>query len=405
MSLPLEGYTVVALEQAVAAPLASRQLADLGARVIKIERPGDGDLARGYDHLVHGTGSHFVWLNRGKESLAVDLKDPAGCEVVRRLIEGADVFLQNLAPGAAARLGLDADTLRREKPELVVVNLSGYGAGGEMEHRKAYDMLVQAEVGLVSITGTAEEAVKTGIPTADIASGMYCTQAVLAALLRRERTGAGATIEVTMFEATAEWMGHPMYVQLYANRQVPRMGLSHAAIAPYDAYPTLDGQVLIGIQSDLGWRALTRDVFDSETLASDPRFTTNVVRVENRHACDAAVAEHTRRWTTADLNSLLAKAGVPAAQVSTVSDLVNHPQLQARRRWRTVQSEGGDIRALLPPVTFQDVEAAMGDVPALGQHSRSLMAEAGVGPSEADSMLQRGTIAQHPHHQPQEALS
>lgn len=405
MSLPLEDYTVVALEQAVAAPLASRQLADLGARVIKVERPGDGDLARGYDHLVHGTGSHFVWLNRGKESLAVDLKDPAGRDVVRRLISEADVFLQNLAPGAAARLGLDADTLRRDKPELVVVNLSGYGTGGDMESRKAYDMLVQAEVGLVSVTGTAEEAVKTGIPTADIAAGMYCTQAVLAALLRRERTGVGATIEVTMFEATAEWMGHPMYVQLYANRQIPRMGLSHAAIAPYDAYPTLDGQILIGIQSDSGWRTLSREVFGSETLTSDPRFTTNVLRVEDRVACDAAVAEHTSRWTTADLNARLAEAGVPAAQVSTVRDLVTHPQLQARRRWRTVETEGGPVEALLPPVTFDDVEAAMGDVPALGEHTRALIAEAGISDIEADSMLERGTVAQHLTRQPQEALS
>jgi itaconate CoA-transferase len=402
MSLPLEGYTVVAIEQAVAAPLASRQLADLGARVIKVERPGEGDLARGYDHLVHGTASHFVWLNRGKESLAVDLKDPSGRDVVRRLIAEADVFLQNLAPGAAARLGFDAETLRRDKPELVVVNLSGYGCGGDMESRKAYDMLVQAEVGLVSITGTSEEAVKTGIPTADIASGMYCTQAVLAALLRRERTGDGATIEVTMFEATAEWMGHPMYVQLYANRQIPRMGLSHAAIAPYDAYPTVDGQILIGIQSDSGWHTLSRDVFGSETLASDPRFTTNVLRVENRAACDAAVAEHTSLWTTVELNTRLADAGVPAAQVSTIRDLVTHPQLRARRRWRTVETEGGRVEA---PVTFDDVEAAMGNVPALGQHTRALIAESGISPTVADLMFESGAVAQHINRQPQEALS
>ena len=405
MNLPLAGYTVVALEQAVAAPFASRQLADLGARVIKVERPGDGDLARGYDHVVYGTGSHFVWLNRGKESLAVDLKDPAGLAVVRRLIAQADVFLQNLAPGAATRLGLDADTLRRDQPRLVVVNLSGYGAGGDMESRKAYDMLVQAEVGLVSITGTAEEAVKTGIPTADIAAGMYCAQAVLAALLRRERTGAGATIEVTMFEATAEWMGHPMYVQLYANRQVPRMGLSHAAIAPYDAYPTVDGQVLIGIQSDSGWRTLARQVFGSEDLACDPRFATNVLRVQNRAQCDAAVAEHTRRWTTTALSARLDEFGVPAARVSTVGDLVEHPQLQARHRWRTVETEGGPVAALLPPVTFEDVQAAMGDVPALGQHTRDLIAESGISPDDVDSMLEHGTAEQHLIRQPQEALS
>ncbi|MFJ2028657.1 CaiB/BaiF CoA transferase family protein [Streptosporangium sp. NPDC087985] len=405
MSLPLDGYTVVAVEQAVAAPLATRHLADLGARVIKVERPGDGDLARGYDHLVHGTGSHFVWLNRGKESLAIDLKDPSGLEVLRRLIAEADVFVQNLAPGAAARLDLDAASLRRAKPELVVVNLSGYGAGGDKEQCKAYDMLVQAEVGLVSITGTAEHAVKTGIPTADIASGMYCAQAVLAALLRREQTGAGATIEVTMFEATAEWMGHPMYVQLYADRQVPRMGLSHAAIAPYDAYPTVDGQVLIGIQSDSGWRTLAGEVFGSADLASDPRFTTNVLRIENRAACDAAVAEFTSRWTTAELNARLAEAGVPAARVSTVEDLVEHPQLKARRRWRTVETEGGPIEALLPPITFDDVESAMGSVPGLGQHTRALLAEVGLTPEETAALLDRGAAEQHVTRQRQEALS
>lgn len=405
MNLPLEGYTVVALEQAVAAPFASRQLADLGARVIKVERPGEGDLARGYDHVVRGTGSHFVWLNRGKESLAVDLKDPAGVAVVRRLIAQSDVFLQNLAPGAATRLGLDADTLRRDQPDLVVVNLSGYGTGGDMEHRKAYDMLVQAEVGLVSITGTPAHAVKTGIPTADIAAGMYCAQAVLAALLRRERTGAGATIEVTMLEATAEWMGHPMYIQMYANRQVPRMGLSHAAIAPYDAYPTLDGQILIGIQSDSGWRALTRDVLGSEDLAGDPRFLTNVLRVDHRAACDAALAGFTKLWTTADLSARLAEVGVPTSRVNTVLDLVEHPQLRARDRWRTIETENGPVKALLPPVTFTDVEAAMGNVPGLGEHTRALIAEAGVSPDDVESTLEQGTAQQDPIRQPQEELT
>ena len=394
-SLPLEGYTVVAVEQAVAAPFATRHLADLGARVIKIERPGCGDLARGYDHVVHGTSSHFVWLNRGKESFAVDLKDPAGRAVARRLISQADVFLQNLAPGAAARLGLDAETLRGDKPELIVVNLSGYGSGGDMENRKAYDMLIQAEAGLISITGTPEEAVKTGIPTADIAAGMYCTQAVLSALLRRERTGVGATVEVTMFEATAEWMGHPMYVQLYEHRQTPRMGLSHAAIAPYDAYPTADGQILIGVQSDSGWRSLATNVLRDDELATDERFATNVLRVENRAMCDALIAAHTVRWTTADLDARLAEAGVPAAQVSTVSDLVGHRQLRARRRWRSIQTEGGLADALLPPVTFGDVEAAMGDVPALGQHTRALLVESGATPDEVDAMFEHGSAEEH----------
>jgi itaconate CoA-transferase len=398
VSLPLEGYTVVAIDQAVAAPLAARNLADLGARVIKIERADTGDLARSYDHVVHGTASHFVWLNRGKESVALDLKDPACLAAVRALVDRADVFIQNLAPGAAARLGLGADALRADHPELVVVNLSGYGAGGPFEHRKAYDMLVQAEAGLVSITGTTDDAVKTGIPTADIASGMYCSQAVLAALLRRGRTGEGATIDVSMFEATAEWMGHPMYVQMYADRQLPRMGLSHAAIAPYDAYPTADGQVLIGIQNDRGWRALVSEVFARPDLADDPRFRTNVLRVENRAACDAEVTAQTRNWPTADLDTRLAEVGIPAAQVNSVRGLVEHPQLVARDRWRQVETEHGTVEALLPPATFADVEAPMGAVPALGQHTVAVLREIGLDEDHIDRLIASGAAVQH--HQP-----
>ena len=264
--LPLEGVTVVAVEQAVAAPLATRNLADLGARVIKVERLGGGDLARGYDHVVHGTGAHFVWLNRGKESMAIDLKSDEGRAVVKRLVLAADVFVQNLAPGAAGRLGLGSDELRVEKPELVVADLSGYGSGGPLEQRKAYDMLIQAEAGLISITGTPEDPVKTGIPTADIASGMYVSQAVVAALLRRFRTGEGATIEVSMLEATVEWMGHALYTQMHTGKQPARMGVSHSAIAPYDKFPTSDGEVLIGVQNDTGWRALVTHVLDAPEL-------------------------------------------------------------------------------------------------------------------------------------------
>jgi itaconate CoA-transferase len=395
MSLPLEGYTVVAIDQAVAAPLAARNLADMGARVIKIERADTGDLARSYDHVVHGTASHFVWLNRGKESVALDLKDPECLAAVRALVDRSDVFIQNLAPGAAERLGLGAEILRASNPRLVVVNLSGYGSGGPFEHRKAYDMLVQAEAGLISITGTTDDAVKTGIPTADIASGMYCSQAVLAALLRRERTGEGANIDVTMFEATAEWMGHPMYVQMYADRQLPRMGLSHAAIAPYDSYPTADGEVLIGIQNDRGWRTLVTEVFGRPDLVDDPRFATNVLRVQNRAACDAEVAQHTRTWQTAELDTRLAEVGIPAAQVNDVRGLVEHPQLVARDRWRQVETENGPVRALLPPATFADVEAPMGPVPALGQHTVAVLRELGLDDSRIDRLLESGAAVQH----------
>lgn len=399
--LPLDGYTVVALEQAVAAPLATRHLADLGARVVKLERVDGGDFARHYDHAVDGIGSHFAWLNRGKQSVALDLKRPEGIDLVRRLVAAADVVVQNLAPGAVERLGLDAAALRSTHPTLVVVNLSGYGSGGPLEQRKAYDMLVQAESGMVSLTGTPEAAVKTGFPAADVAGGVYCAQAVLAALLRRERTGEGATVEVSMFEATAEWLGHPLYVQLYTGQQPPRMGLSHPAIAPYDAYPTRDGQVLIGVQNDAGWAALMGQVLDRPDLVAHPSYATNVLRVAHRDACDAAVAEQTRRFTTAELDARLTAAGVPAAQVNDLAGLASHPQLAARDRWREVRSERGPVRALLPPVTFDDVEAAMGDIPALGEHTDEVLAGLGLSDSEIEALatarvVGRGPAAQRP---------
>ncbi len=388
--LPLAGITVVALEQAVAAPLATRHLADLGARVLKVERVGEGDFARHYDGAVHGLASHFVWLNRGKESVALDLKSPDGLAVVRTLISRADVFLQNFAPGAAARLGLDAATLRAADPRLVVVGMSGYGSEGPRRDRKAYDMLIQAETGLVSVTGTPETATKTGVPASDIAAGLYATNSVLAALFRRERTGEGATVEVSMFDATAEWLGHQMYMQLYAGRQVPRMGLSHAAIAPYDAYPTSDGQVLIGVQNDRGWQDLVARVFERPDLADHPRLRTNVLRVTNRAECDAVVAEQTRTWTTADLDARLAEVGVPAAQLNDMQGLIDHPQLSARDRWRSVDTPVGPVRAILPPMTFSDVELAMGAVPALGEHTVSVLSEFGYSSAEIDRLVSEG---------------
>jgi crotonobetainyl-CoA:carnitine CoA-transferase CaiB-like acyl-CoA transferase len=387
--LPLDGFTVVAIEQAVAAPLATRNLADLGARVIKVERVDGGDLARGYDHVVEGISAHFVWLNRGKESIAVDLKTAEGRTAVGRLIDRADVFLQNLAPGAADRIGLGANELRDRRPELIVVNISGYGTGGELEQRKAYDMLIQAEAGLISITGAPDAPAKTGVPTADIASGMYAAQSVVAALLRRVRTGSGATIDVSMLEATLEWMGAALYTQMYTGSPPPRMGLSHTAIAPYNAYPTADGQILIGVQSDSGWRTLVTKVLGVPSLAEDPRLVTNVDRARNRALCDGLVAEQTRRFTTEDLDRRLADAGVPAAQVNALDRVVNHPQLQSRDRWRTVRTESAVVPALLPPATFRDTEAAMGDVPALGEHTRNLLLEAGLSEVDADDMLDR----------------
>ena len=376
--LPLDGITVVSFEQAVAAPIATRHLADLGARVIKIERVGEGDFARNYDTAVHGLASHFVWLNRGKESVWVDMKSAEGVEVIRRLLDRADVVVQNFAPGAMERLGLGADALRRDRPELIVVNMTGYGTAGPLQARKAYDMLVQAETGLCSITGTPETATKTGIPAADIAAGMYALTAVQAALFRRERTGGGAAVDVSMFDATVEWLGHPMYLQMYQDTQVERMGLSHASIAPYDAYPTVDGQILIGVQNDRGWRALVTEVFGRSDLAEHPKFATNILRVEHRPETDQVVAEHTRRFDTEELDKRLAAAGVPAARLNGMRDLIDHPQLSERARWREVVTAAGPVRAVVPPVGFTDVELPMGPVPALGEHTDAVLTELGL---------------------------
>lgn len=376
--LPLAGITVVAVEQAVAATLATRHLADLGARVIKIERIGEGDFARAYDDTVHGQGSHFVWLNRGKESIELDLVSDHGHGVARALIDRADVVISNLAPGAMDRLGLGAKALRERREDLVVVTISGYGDAGPYTHRKAYDMLVQAESGLCSITGTPEAATKTGIPVSDIATGMYTLSAVQAALFRRERTGRGATVEVSMLEATAEWMGHPMYIRMYAGRQVGRMGLSHAAICPYDAFPTRDGQVLIGVQNDRGWAALVRDVLGRADLVHDEKFSTNIARVARRAEVDALIGSLTRGYGSDELAMKLEEFGVPAARLNDVAGLIEHPQLAARDRWRDVDTPGGQIRGLLPPMTFSDVELPMGAVPALGQHTREILAELGL---------------------------
>jgi len=375
-SLPLHGITVIAVEQAVAAPLATRHLADLGARVIKVERCGDGDFARHYDTAVHGISSHFVWLNRGKQSVAVDLKHPDGVALVHRMIATADVVVQNLGPGAAERLGLGAAQLRERQPDLIVANLSGYGADGPYRERKAYDMLVQAETGLCSLTGTADGPAKAGVPVADIATAMYTLSAIQAALFRRERTGQGATVAVTMFDATTEWLTHPMYLQRYAGEQLPRMGVAHATIAPYDAYPTADGQILIGVQNDRGWRALVTEVFAAPALADDPRFATNIARVRHRAEVDAIVAEHTRARATADLEERLAAAGVPAARLNSMADLVAHPELAGRRR--QVDTEAGPVEALAPPMGFDDAALAMGAVPALGQHTDALLTELGL---------------------------
>ncbi|MEU7416311.1 CaiB/BaiF CoA transferase family protein [Streptomyces antibioticus] len=392
---PLEGVTVVAVEQAVAAPFATRQLADLGARVIKVERIDGGDFARGYDTAAGGLASHFVWCNRGKESIALDLKDPRGLDVVRRLIADADVFVQNLAQGAAARLGLDAATLCAAHPRLIAVDVSGYGAGGPYADKRAYDMLVQCEAGLVSVTGTPGQPVKAGIPAADIAAGMYAFSGVLAALVRRGTTGRGGPVEVSMLEALAEWMGHPLHHTIHGGTPPERTGLAHAVIAPYDAYPTADGgRVLLSVQNDREWRRLAEQVMRRPELGTDPAFATNAARVARRERTDALVTEALGALGTDEALALLEAAGIACARLRDLRELNEHPQLAARERWREVGSPVGPLRALLPPITLPGgSEARMGDVPALGEHTEALLRAAGMTDEEIAALRRDGVAA------------
>ncbi|MFC7931883.1 CaiB/BaiF CoA transferase family protein [Streptomyces cinereoruber] len=393
--LPLEGITVVAVEQAVAAPFATRQLADLGARVVKVERPDGGDFARGYDTAARGLASHFVWCNRGKESVAIDLKDPRGLTLVRRMAAGADVFVQNLAQGAAARLGLDAATLCAAHPRLIAVDVSGYGAEGPYAHRRAYDMLVQCEAGLVSVTGTPEQPVKSGIPAADIAAGMYAFSGVLAALVRRGATGRGGPVEVSLLDSLAEWMGHPLHHGMHGGGAPARTGLAHAVIAPYDAYPTADGGlVLLSVQNDREWRRLAGQVLGRADLADDPSFATNAARVAGRAATDAVVAAALAPLTAEEALARLDAAGIACARLNSVAELADHPQLTARDRWREVESPVGPLRSLLPPIVFPDApEPRMDRIPSLGQDTDEVLAELGLREAEVKALREAGVVA------------
>ena len=375
---PLDGVTVVALEQAVAVPFTTRQLADLGARVIKIERPGVGDFARGYDTTVHGLSSHFVWLNRSKESLTLDLKRSEAREILTRLLTKADVFIQNLAPGAADRLGLGAATLHARDPRLIVCGVSGYGESGPYRVKKAYDLLVQAESGLVAITGTPETPVKVAISVADIAAGMYAYSGILTALFRRERTGEGASIEVSMLEALAEWMGFPMYYTAYGGTALPRSSAGHSAIAPYGPFAGSDGEVVfLGIQNEREWVAFCTTVLGRPELATDERFTSNARRVEHRDALHRAIGAVFDDLSAAIIIERLDQARIANASLRSVDQLVAHPQLEARRRWWGVETPAGPIRALAPPATMSGVEPRMDPVPALGQHTDVVLEELG----------------------------
>jgi len=375
---PLEGVTILSLEQAVAAPFATRQLADLGARVIKIERPGVGDFARGYDTTVRGESSHFVWLNRSKESLTLDVKRPAAAEVLRRLLDQADVFVQNLAPGATGRLGLSAQSLREAHPRLVVCEISGYGSTGPYRDRKAYDLLVQAEAGLLSITGTPDELVKVGISVADIAAGMYAYSGILTALLMRHRTGEGTLVEVSMLEALSEWMGYPLYYGVYGGTPPARAGARHAVIAPYGPFAGGDGEVVyLGIQNEREWQAFCVGVLDQPDLATDPRFVSNAERVQHREALDAEIEAVFGGMTTIEILERLESAHIANARLRTVQQLSDHPQLAARERWRNIDTPAGSIRATLPPASIDGVVPVMAPVPALGAHTDAILDELG----------------------------
>jgi itaconate CoA-transferase len=369
----LAGVTVVSLEQAVAAPFATRQLADLGARVIKVERPGVGDFARDYDRTVHGQSSYFVWLNRGKESVELDIKTDRA--LLDALIARADVFVQNLVPGAVERLGLDADTLRAARPDLIHCSISGYGPDGPYRSKKAYDLLVQCETGLVMSTGTQDAPAKAGVSIADIATGMYAYSGILTALYDRERTGRGASLHVAMIDALGEWMSQPAYFSRYGAEPPRRSGAKHPSIAPYGPHRTRSGEIFLGIQNDREWTVLCRDVLGSPDLAGDPRFRTNDARVTHRAELTAIIERVFADLDADEVIDLLERSGIANARLRTPEEFTRHPQLAARDRWRPVDIPGGVMDALLPPVTVAGQEPVMGEVPVLGQHNEAIRAE------------------------------
>ncbi|MGF7161044.1 itaconate CoA-transferase [Rhodoligotrophos appendicifer] len=385
MSRPLDGILVVSLEQAIAAPYCSRQLADLGARVIKVERPDGGDFARAYDTRVHGLSSHFVWTNRSKESLAIDVKQPRAIAALRTLIDRADIFIQNLAPGAANRLGLGSGDLRAENSRLITCSISGYGPDGPWENRKAYDLLVQAEGGFLSVTGTPEQMAKAGISIADIAAGTMALQGILGALLHRERTGRGDHIEVSMLEAMAEWMGFPLNYSLDGAPPPPRAGAGHATIFPYGPYQTSDGAVLFGLQNDREWASFAHIVLERHDWAEDERFRGNSGRVSHRDEIDTVIRSVFEGLSTSTAIARLDQAGIGTARVNDMAALWAHPQLKARDRWGCVETPGGSIQAL-KPISGDSWTPRLDAVPALGQHSEKILQEIGVSPADIQAL-------------------
>ncbi len=379
MSLPLSGITVVSIEQAIAAPAASRHLADWGARVIKIERPGNGDFCRDYDHVMNGMSSQFVWTNRSKESLALDIKSPQAKEVLDALLPTADVFLQNLAPGAAAKLGLDAKSLVQRFPRLIACDVSGYGSGGPYSKKKAYDLLVQCESGFLSINGSQEEPAKCGLAIADIATGMYALNGILMALYKRERDGQGTAFEVSLFDSMTEWMSYPAFYTTGAGKPLQRTGMRHATIAPYGPFRAGDGRsVFFGIQNEREWRSFCDVVLEDPAMCNDPRFASNPQRLENRGTLEKLIEQRFADWTSDQLLERLDAAAIANARMNSVEEFIDHPQIRERRRTREVESPTGAQTMFLPAITIPGVEPAMGPVPAVGEHTERILAELGL---------------------------
>ena len=392
---PLDGITVVSLEHAIAAPFCTRQLADLGARVIKVERPGTGDFARGYDQRVNGLASHFVWTNRSKESLTLDLKQDSATEVLDSLLGTADVLVQNLAPGAAARMGLSFEALHQRFPRLIVCDISGYGAGGPYEKKKAYDLLIQSEGGFLSVTGGPgdEEMAKAGCSIADIAAGMYAYTGILSALLLRGRTGEGSHLDVSMLESLVEWMNYPMYYAYDGATPPPRAGAAHATIYPYGPFPIGDGTtVMLGLQNEREWRLFCDKVLLTPELAKDERFSANFKRVENRQALRALIVESFSTLNFDAVFDRLEHAQIANARVNDMQGVWDHPQLQARDRWREVETSAGTVPSLVPPGSNSAFEPRMDAVPGLGQHTEKVLGELGLGTDRIEQMRAAGAI-------------
>jgi len=390
---PLDGITVVSLEHAIAAPFCTRQLADLGARVIKVERPGAGDFARAYDTRVKGMASHFVWTNRSKESLTLDLKQPGALAVLGQLLARADVLVQNLAPGASARMGLGYSALSAAHPRLIVCDISGYGDDGPYRDKKAYDLLIQSEAGFLSVTGTAETPSKAGNSVADIAAGMYAYTHILSALLLRGKTGQGSHIDVSMLESLAEWMSYPLYYAFDGAPPPPRTGAAHASIYPYGPFDAGDGgTVMLGLQNEREWKTFCEIVLRDPAIATDPRFDSNAKRNENRHELRAVILKVFSAMTTAQAVARLDEAQIANARMNDMAGLWAHPQLAARGRWRQVASPAGEIPALLPPGRSTGFEYRMDAIPAVGQHTEAILRELGQGDAEIAALRQSGAI-------------